>query len=76
MFHLQINGKVFFKLIISLREGMPKLPEINLRIFLQYLKENMKGEVDFLPADKHQRFLQNDTIILDVCGQACRNYLK
>ena len=33
--------------------------------------ENMKNEVDFLPADKRQRFLQSDTIVLDMCGQAC-----
>ena len=26
----------------------------------------MKDEVDFLPADRHQRFLQIDTTILDV----------
>ena len=42
---------------------------------MQYLKKNEKDEVDFLP-DKHQRFLQVDTIILDVCGQACPNYPK
>ena len=41
---------------------------------LQYLKENVKYEVDFLPADK--RFLQSDTIILNVCEQACLNYPK
>ena len=41
-------------------------------ISLQYLKENVKNEVDFfLPADKHQWFLQIDTIILGMCGQAC-----
>ena len=34
-----------------------------LAISLQYLKEN---EVGFLLADKHQRFLQIDTIILGV----------
>ena len=39
----------------------------------QYCKENVKDEVDFLPADKRQRFLQGDTVILDVCGQACAN---
>ena len=31
----------------------------------------MKNGVDFLPADKRQRFLQSDTIVLDMCGQAC-----
>ena len=36
-------------------------------ISLQYLKENGKNEVDFLLADKHQRFLPIDTIILGVC---------
>ena len=38
--------------------------------------ENMKDEVDFLPADKCWNFFQIDTIILDVCGQACPNYQK
>ena len=36
----------------------------------------MKDVVDFLPTDKRQRFLQGDTIILDVCDQAYPNYLK
>ena len=36
----------------------------------------MKHEADFLPSDKHQRFLQIDTTILGVCGQACPNYQK
>ena len=38
--------------------------------------ENIKGEVDFLPADKQQRFLQVDTTILGMCGKACSNYPK
>ena len=45
-------------------------------ISLQYLKENVKDEVDFLPGDKHQGLLQIDTVVLDVCGQACPNYPK
>ena len=46
----------------------------------------MGDKVDFLPVDKHesllqrllkrQSFLQIDTIILGVCGQACPNYPK
>ena len=36
----------------------------------------MKDEVDFLHADKRQRFLQIDTIILGVCGQTYHNYPK
>ena len=43
---------------------------------MQYPKENVKDEVDFFTACKHQRFLQIDTIILDVCCQACPNYPK
>ena len=31
---------------------------------MQYLHENVKNEVDSLPAEKHQRFLQIDFIIL------------
>ena len=42
-------------------------------ISLQYRKENVRDEVDFLLADKRQRFLQSDTVILSVCGQACAN---
>ena len=36
----------------------------------------MKEKVDFLPADNHKRFVQIDTIILGLCGEACPNYLK
>ena len=43
---------------------------------LQYLKEHVKDEVDFLPADKHQRVLQIHTIILGACDQVCPNYPK
>ena len=35
---------------------------------LQYLKKEVGDKVDFLHADKHQRFLQIDTIIFGVCG--------
>ena len=34
----------------------------------------MKDEIDFVPADKHQRFLQIDTIILGLCVAA--NYAQ
>ena len=40
------------------------------KIYLRYFKENVKDDLDFLPADKRQRFLQSDIIILGVCGQA------
>ena len=40
----------------------------------QYFEENVKDKVDFLPGDKHQRFLQIVIVILGVCGQTCPNY--
>ena len=43
---------------------------------LQYVKENVNDEADFLSADKHQRFLQIDTVILGMCDQECPNYPK
>ena len=60
---------------------MPKVPKTTSLQSLcnmkdKYFKENMKDEVDFLPADERQRFLQSDTSILDVCGQACPSYPK
>ena len=64
-------------MVRRLGPGIPKLPKItSLRYLLQYLQKNVKDEVDFLPADKHQRFLQVDTIILFVYGEACPNYPK
>ena len=32
--------------------------------------------VNFLPADKQKKFLQDDKITLDVCSQACPKYTK
>ena len=43
---------------------------------LQYLKENVKHEVGFLPPDKHRRLLQIGSIILVVGCQGCPNYSK
>ena len=75
-----INAKVFYKMIVSLwmyvASHAQSTQNNKFAIPLQYLKEIVKDEVDFLLADKHQRFLQIDTIILGVCGQACPNYPK
>ena len=38
--------------------------------------ENVKDELDLLPKDKRQRFLQIAIIILGMCGQACPNNQK
>ena len=43
---------------------------------LQYLQKNVGYEVDFLPTDKHKRFLQVDNITLGLGSQACPKYPK
>ena len=78
IFCLQINRKGFFKLTISFYvcvaiilgmcgQTCPSYPNNTFAIHLQYLKENVKDKVNFLPIDKQQRFLQIDDIILGVC---------
>ena len=55
---------------------MLKVPKIEVCISLQYLQKSIEDEVDFLPADKHESFLQDDSIALDVRSQACLKYPK
>ena len=54
---------------------MPKAPKISF-ISLQYHQKSMGYEIDFLPADKHRNFLQIDSIIFGVHGQACPKHPK
>ena len=64
IFYLLINVKVFYKLIVSLWVCVVRhaqaIQNNKFAISLQYLKENVKDEVNFLLADKHQSFLQVD----------------
>ena len=66
----QINTKFLNKLLLSLWVCVAMHVQRTLNkkvlIHLQYFKESVKDEVDFLLAVKHQRFLQIDTIILGV----------
>ena len=77
-FCLRINAEVFFKLIASLWVCVARHTESTennkLVISMQYLKQNVNDEVDFLREDKHQRFLQIDTIMLGVCAQTYPNF--
>ena len=77
VFYLQINTKVFHKLIVSLWVYVARHAQITqnnkFAICLQYLKKNVKDEVDFLPANKHKKLLQVDTTVLGVCGQITKN---
>ena len=62
IFHLQINTKVFCKMVASLwvcvaRHGQSTQSN-KFAISLQDLKKNIKDEVDFLPRDKSQRFFK------------------
>ena len=72
------NTKVFYKLIVSFSMCIASHAQITqnnkFAVSLQYLKENVKDEVDFLLGDNHERFLQINTIILRVSGQRCPNY--
>ena len=41
---------------------------------LQYLKNEVRDEVDFFHTDKHQSFLQGDTIMMDGHDQAISKF--
>ena len=62
---LLIQAKVFYKLIVSTWMWVARhalsTQKNKFVISLQYLNENIQDEVDFLPANKNQRFLQIDT---------------
>ena len=62
IFCLQINTKVSYKTIVSLWMCVARQAQSTknnqFTISLQYLKENMKDEVVFLPADKCWRFFK------------------
>ena len=79
-FYLQKNMKVFYKLIISLWVCIARKAQSTqnnkFTISLQYLNENVKDEVNFLPADKRESFLQVDNITLGVRCQESPKYPK
>ena len=62
-----------FKLIVLLcvceARHAPSTENNKFAMSFEYLKKSLKNEFDFLPADKHQRLLQMNTIILGVCDQ-------
>ena len=45
---------------------IPKVSKMQVAISLQYLKNEVRGEVDFLHADKYQSFLQIDFSALGI----------
>ena len=79
-FCLQINTKVFSKLLVSVWVCMASNAESTQKnkftTSWQSIRENVKNEVNILPTDKCQRLLQIATIILGVNDQAYPNYPK
>ena len=73
IFDMQINIEVLYKLMLSFWLCATKHAQSTKQFFmsLQYLQRSMGGEVDFLPANKHEYFLQVDGITLGLLSQAC-----
>ena len=63
----QINVKGFLKLILSFSVCVASHPQITqnnkFAISLQYLKKEVRGEVDFLHAEKYESLLEIDAMI-------------
>ena len=77
---MQINIKVFYKLILSFWVCAIRHAQITQNnkfpISLQYLKKELSDEVDFLHAGKHESLLQIDSMILMGMvkhSQSCQN---
>ena len=75
IFCLQINAKIFYKLIVSRWVCIARHAQST-----QNTKFNnifvISKEVDFLPTDKCKSFLQVDSITLGLHSQACPKYPK
>ena len=70
IFCMQISMKVSYKLILWFLMEMAKHSQssqnCNFAMFLQYFKKEVRDEVDFLHAYKHQSFLQVDFNTLSI----------
>ena len=72
IFGMHINIVVFYKFILLfwVQPGMPKVRKIrSLHIFAI-------SQLDFLPANKREHFLQVDSISLGLPSQTCSKYPK
>ena len=80
IFGIQINIKVFYKLIllfwVCVARHVQSIQNNKFAIFLQYLKDSVNDEVDFLHADKHESFLQISAMNFDRDGQAFPKFPK
>ena len=64
VFCIQISVKVCYKVMLWFWWGLWSIPKVPLNsktaMSLQYLKKEVRNEVDFSHADKHRRFLKVD----------------
>ena len=71
--------KVFYKVIVfwmCVTKLAQSTQNDKFPTFMQYLKKEVSDEVDFLHADKHESFLQIDTMIFNGNGQAFPKFSK
>ena len=80
MIFCKIKINVFYKLtgsfLLVIDRYAQSTQESKFVISLKYLRNEVGDELDFLHADKHQTFLQVDTINISGHDQACSNYPK
>ena len=80
IFYMQIEIKDFFNLILSFLVHVARHAQITqnnkFAISLQYPKKEVSDEIDFLHADKHERFLQIYTMIFDWDDQVSSKFPK
>ena len=79
IFCMHINIEVFCKVIPSIWVSVTRhahSTQNKVCISLQYPHRRMGDEVDFLPANKHKRFLQDDSIALGMHRQTDPKYQK
>ena len=78
IFCMQIKIKVFYKLIVSIWVNVTRHAQSTQNKLACLCNISIKAWVwvDFLPVDKHKRFLQDDSITSGVQNQACPKYWK
>ena len=69
---LQVDTIIFE----CVQPGMPKVPKIRSLHIFAISPEKHGGEVDFLPANKHEISLLVDSITLGLRSQPCPKHLK
>ena len=77
---VEINIKPFYKLIslflLAMARHAQSTQNNKFAVSLQDLKKEGRVELDFMHADKHQIFLQVETINFGGHGQSCPKYPK